>query len=155
MKEVKINPLEEIKLVKIQGNGYLLNGTMSVPAADGNREYELIKLWIAEGNTPEPEFTEAEIVEQNKQMSITAVQTMLDNAAKAKNYDSILSACSYAAYPNQFQAEGQEFLVKRSAVWAKCYEILGEVEAGTRPVPTVSELLAEIAATVQTPESEQ
>ena len=39
MKEVKINPLEEIKLVKIQGNGYLLNGAMSVPAADGNREY--------------------------------------------------------------------------------------------------------------------
>ena len=155
MEEIKINPLDEIKSVKIQGNGYLLNGTMSVPMADGNREYELIKLWIAEGNTPEPEFTEAEIVEQNKQMSITAVQTMLDNAAKAKNYDSILSACSYAAYPNQFQAEGQEFLVKRSAVWAKCYEILGEVEAGTRPVPTVSELLAEIAATVQTPESEQ
>ena len=155
MKEVKINPLEEIKLVKIQGNGYLLNGTMSVPMADGNREYELIKLWIAEGNTPEPEHTEAEIAKQNKQMLITAVQTMLDNAAKAKNYDSILSACSYAAYPNQFQAEGQEFLVKRSAVWAKCYEILGEVEAGTRPVPTVSELLAEIAATVQTPESEQ
>ena len=88
-------------------------------------------------------------------MSITAVQTMLDNAAKAKNYDSILSACSYAAYPNQFQAEGQEFLVKRSAVWAKCYEILGEVEAGTRAAPTVSELLAEIATTVQTPESGQ
>ena len=88
---------------------------------------------------------------------IEAVQSMLDNAAKAKGYDSILSACSYAAYPNQFQAEGQEFLVKRSTVWAKCYEILGEVEAGTRPVPTVSELLAEIAATTttSTPESGQ
>ena len=147
MEEIKINPLDEIKSVKIQGNGYLLNGTMSVPMADGNREYELIKLWIAEGNTPELEFTEAEIAEQNKQMSITAVQNMLDNAAKAKGYDSILSACSYAAYPNPFQAEGQEFVAWRGAVWAKCYEILGEVEAGTRPVPTVSELLAEIAAT--------
>ena len=78
---------------------------------------------------------------------IEAVQNMLDNAAKAKGYDSILSACSYAAYPNPFQAEGQEFVAWRGAVWAKCYEILGEVEAGTRPVPTVSELLAEIAAT--------
>ena len=147
MEEIKINPLAEIKSVKVQGNGYLLNGTMSVPMADGNREYELIKLWIAEGNTPEPEYTEAEIVEQTKQMALTAVQNMLDNAAKKKGYDSILSACSYAAYPNPFQAEGQEFVAWRGAVWAKCYEILAEVEAGTRPAPTVPELLAEIAAT--------
>ena len=58
---ITINPLAEIKSVKIQGNGYLLNGTMSVPTADGNREYELIKLWISEGNTPEPEFSEEEL----------------------------------------------------------------------------------------------
>ena len=147
MEEIKINPLAEIKSVKASGNGYLLNGTMSVPMADGNREYELIKLWIAEGNTPEPEFTEEELIEQTKQMALTAVQNMLDNAAKAKGYDSILSACSYAAYPNPFQAEGQEFVAWRGAVWAKCYEILAEVEAGTRPAPTVPELLAEIAAT--------
>ena len=43
------------------------------------------------------------------------------------------------------------------AVWAKCYEILGEVEAGTRTAPTVAELLAEIASTTTTltPESGQ
>ena len=80
-----------------------------------------------------------------------AVQNMLDSAAKAKGYDSILSACTYAAYPNPFQVEGQEFVAWRGAVWAKCYEILAEVEAGTRAAPTVSELLAEIATTVQTP----
>lgn len=51
----------EIIKVKIQGQGYLLNGTMSVPKADGNREYELIKAWLSEGNTPEPEFTEEEL----------------------------------------------------------------------------------------------
>ena len=98
--------------------------------------------------------------EQNdiyKAAAAQAVQNMLDSAAKAKGYDSILSACSYAAYPNPFQAEGQEFVAWRGAVWAKCYEILGEVEAGTRTAPTVSELLAELAATTttSTPESEQ
>ena len=51
----------EIIKVKIQGQGYLVNDTMSVPKADGNKEYELIKQWLAEGNTPEPEFTEEEI----------------------------------------------------------------------------------------------
>ena len=43
-----------IKTVKIQGNGYLVNETMSVPKADGNRHYEEVKAWIADGNTPEP-----------------------------------------------------------------------------------------------------
>ena len=54
----------EIKSVKIQGNGYLLNETMSVPQANGNREYELIKEWLAQGNVPEPEFTEEELAQQ-------------------------------------------------------------------------------------------
>ena len=60
----------EIKTLKIQGQGYLLNGIMNVPKADGNREYELLKVWLAEGNTPEPEFTEEElqITSINKQI---------------------------------------------------------------------------------------
>lgn len=51
----------EIKTVKIQNQGYLLNGIMYVPKSDGNSEYELIKQWLAEGNVPEPEFTEEEL----------------------------------------------------------------------------------------------
>ena len=54
----------EIESVKIQGQGYLLNGTMSVPQANGNREYELIKEWLAQSNVPEPEFTETELAQQ-------------------------------------------------------------------------------------------
>ena len=54
----------EILTVKIQGAGYLLNGSMSVPKADGNREYELIKQWLAEGNEPEAEFNAEELESQ-------------------------------------------------------------------------------------------
>ena len=53
-----------IETVKLSGSGYLLNGTMSVPMADGNKEYEAIKQWLEEGNTPEPEFTEEELAKQ-------------------------------------------------------------------------------------------
>lgn len=56
-----------IDTVKIQGQGYLLNGIMSVPKADGTREYELIKKWLSKGNIPEPEFTEKEIEAQRIQ----------------------------------------------------------------------------------------
>ena len=67
----------KIQTVKIQGQGYLLNGNMSVPKADGNMEYELIKQWIAEGNTPEPEFTEEEIQKQELQIRINEAKEYL------------------------------------------------------------------------------
>ena len=69
--------MNEIISVKIQGNGYLLNGTMSVPKADSNREYELIKQWLAEGNTPEPEFTEAELAKQAVDKKIAEAKAYL------------------------------------------------------------------------------
>ena len=48
--------INEILKVKTQGEGYLVNDTMSVPKADGNRDYEILKVWL-ETNIPEPEFT--------------------------------------------------------------------------------------------------
>ena len=66
----------EIKSVKIQGNGYLLNGYMSVPKANGNREYELIKEWL-KTNEPEPEFTEEELAKQELQIKINEAKQYL------------------------------------------------------------------------------
>ena len=71
----------EIKTVKLQSQGYLLNNTMYVPKADGNREYELIKQWLSEGNTPEPEFTEEEIQKQELQIKINEAKHYLASTA--------------------------------------------------------------------------
>jgi len=46
---------------KLQDSGYLVNGNMSVPNDPANRHYVMVQEWIAEGNTPAPEFTDAEI----------------------------------------------------------------------------------------------
>ena len=70
----------EIKSVKIQCEGYLLNGNISVPKADGNREYELIKQWISEGNTPEPAYTEEELAQQELEAKIAEAKTYLASA---------------------------------------------------------------------------
>ena len=43
----------EITSVKLQDSGYLVNGNMSVPNAEGNRHYQDILDWINAGNTPE------------------------------------------------------------------------------------------------------
>lgn len=46
---------------KLQTSGYLINGNMSVPNDPANRHCADVLAWIAEGNTPAPEFTDAEI----------------------------------------------------------------------------------------------
>jgi polysaccharide pyruvyl transferase WcaK-like protein len=76
------------------------------------------------------------------------VQSHLDAAAIASGYDNIVSACSYAGAANPFQAEGAAFVAWRGAVWGSCYAIMADVVAGNRPVPTASELLAELPALV-------
>ena len=63
-------------------------------------------------------------------------QARLDEFARTKTYDSILSACTYAtsAVP-RLLAEGQYCVSVRDETWSVLYTILGEVEAGTRPMP--------------------
>ena len=73
--------INTIQTVKIQGQGYLLNGTMSVPKADGNKEYELIKQWLSEGNTPEPEYTEEELLITSINKQIQEAKTYLADTA--------------------------------------------------------------------------
>jgi len=51
----------EIQTVKIENGGFRVNGNMCVPVSLDNADYVLVAEWIAEGNTPEPEFTDAEI----------------------------------------------------------------------------------------------
>ena len=68
---------------------------------------------------------------------VTATQLRLDSFAQTRNYDNILSACTYASSSvPRFQAEGQTCVNQRDATWAKLYEIMAEVQAGTRPMPT-------------------
>lgn len=65
-----------------------------------------------------------------------ATQKRLDDFAKTRAYDGILSLCTYATSPTtKFSVEGQYGVTARDATWAKLYEILAEVQAGTRPMP--------------------
>ena len=56
---------------KTQESGWLVNGNMSVPNDPANRHCTDVLAWIAEGNVPAPEFTDAEIA-ANAQSSINS-----------------------------------------------------------------------------------
>ena len=72
-----------------------------------------------------------------QQSIVDATQQRLDDFARTRNYDGILSACTYAtsAVP-KFAAEGQYAVQARDATWAALYAFLSDVRAGTQPVPS-------------------
>lgn len=71
------------------------------------------------------------------------VQNHLDDTVRTRNYDTIVSCCSYAGSADSvFHAEGVAALAWRDDVWRDCYSLIPQVLAGTIPVPTAPELIA-------------
>lgn len=94
-------------------------------------------------------MTSTEIAIKNEQIKAEIVlqaQGRLDAFAQTRGYDGILSLCTYATSPTQkFAAEGQYGVEARDATWSKLYEIMDDVKAGTRPLPTsYSEIASEL-----------
>lgn len=92
--------------------------------------------------------SESEIEQEEKRiLSILteAIQEHLDLKPKERLYDGIVSLCTYATSKNPIRAkEGQSGVEWRDACWDKGYEIMAEVKAGERAIPTAEELLTEM-----------
>lgn len=95
------------------------------------RTYEVFDL--------DPEQAAQNLAAKNEHIKtdiVNATQRRLDDFAKTRSYDGILSLSTYATSTNpKFQVEGQYGVEARDATWAKLYEIIGEVESGAQPMP--------------------
>ena len=102
--------------------------------------------WTAQYSLRDMTSAEISIAETKLQNAITSsVQRLLDTTARTHNYDSMISLCSYVASTNaKFKAEAIAGAAWRDAVWAKCYDILAQVQAGTIPIPSVDGLLSQL-----------
>ena len=121
------------------------DGTL-IPA--GHRWWADYQAWLAAGNQPFPAQTE-----EQAQQALTAafektIQGHMDAAARARGYDSIATAVSYAEEPAvpKFQEDGKAFRAWRSLVWAYAYQELAKVKAGEREIPALDAFLAELPA---------
>lgn len=118
-----------------------------IPVTDAQWAKQDALKWVVNGKLsdkePAPPPAPLEIIRANK---VAHVQAHMDAQARALNYDSIANAITYADEPAvpKFQAEGQAFRAWRSLVWARCYEILEEVQGGARAIPSDDELIAEL-----------
>lgn len=109
-----------------------------------HRWWDDYQRWLAQGNTPEPpEFAQGETEEQLIDRLTRAVQGYMDSVAQQRNYDSILSLCTYATSSiPRFQVEGQAGVLWRDACWQLGYDLIARVRAGEASIPTEAELLA-------------
>lgn len=98
-------------------------------------------------------LTADEITARNNEIReqiVTEVQNRLDTFAQSRQYDSIVSACSYATSTHaKYGAEGRYCVTAREQTWDALFAIEAEVLAGTRPMPqNYDEIKAELPALV-------
>lgn len=99
--------------------------------------------WYVTGYAPVQPIEE-KLAQIQKELT-DAVQQFMDETAQTRGYDNIHTACSYTNSTDPiFNREGNACLAWRDSVWRKCYTMLDEFKAGTRQIPTVEELLAEL-----------
>lgn len=93
--------------------------------------------WLWDGETLSEPLPPVKLPEEIQTEIIAGAQSRLDIFAKSRNYDSILSACTYiTSNIPKFAVEGQYAVNMRDQTWETLYNILAEVQAGTRPMPT-------------------
>lgn len=139
--------LEEVGLFVVHDPGRPAHDpwTQSVDAmppayVEANSRWELG--YAVRAATPE-EITQREqqLIDQYTELT----QRRLDTFAQTRNYDGILSACTYATSPTaKFAAEGQYCVAQRDATWAALLSILNDVRDGLRAIPTWAEVEAEL-----------
>lgn len=115
-----------------------------IPEDPANSDYAAYLEWLAAGNVPDmpPPAT----FPQRVAALLRCVDAVLNEAARQKGYDSILSAATRAGYPGPFHDEGVAFAQWMDATYSACYTLLAQVQAGEIPEPDENELLALLPA---------
>lgn len=123
-----------------RGTSYWLPGdSYETPA----RIFDVLGPLPADALFTPPEPTKEELEAKIQAELTNVVQTALDDFAKTRNYDGILSVCSYANSANpKFKAEADYCIKLRDDTWAAGYGIVDQVKSGIRDIPTPEEVIA-------------
>lgn len=94
--------------------------------------------WIQNWTIEQATTNEIEInINKTYDKIIELTQKKLDEFAKTRFYDGILSLCTYSSSSNtKFETEGKYGVKIRDDTWKKIYEIMESVNNGIRKMPT-------------------
>ena len=112
-----------------------------IPLDESNSDYQSFVEWEGAGNNAD--LPPMPTIQDRAVALLAAVDAHLNAAARAKGYDSIITAALRAALTTSpFHAEGVAFGTWMDLVYAKCYEVLAKVRAGELEEPSEAELMA-------------
>jgi hypothetical protein len=126
-KEVKHTSYHPTQLDLLQADA----AAMGTPLDD---HAEMLAEWVADYVPPAPTpptFADFE----------AALTAHLDATAKARRWDSRITLAVRAGYPNPWQQEAIAFGTWMDTCNAMGYQLLAEVQAGTRPLPATTQEL--------------
>lgn len=73
------------------------------------------------------------------------VQKWMDTIVQRRNYDNVQSVATYLYSTDEvFAAEARAVVEWRDKVWRHCYDVVNDVVAGKRGIPSTNELLREL-----------
>ena len=105
-------------------------------------------IWYVAGYAPTQPVQEVK-AEIQKRLT-DGVQNWMDTKVQERNYDNVHTCVGTYLYSpiEKFRLEAEAVRDWVSYVWAKCYEILAQVEAGERDIPTLEEVISELPVLV-------
>ncbi len=134
-----------MKAYQLTGENYVIrDGTMKVPTVDTpmfpntNPDFLAYREWLAAGGVPLPATPDFAASFAALDAAVTAY---FDERAGERRYDSRITCAMRAGYDGPFQQEARAFAQWMDACNTVCYQLLAEVTAGTRPIPSFAEVL--------------
>lgn len=131
---------------QLSGEGYVIrNGDTKVPTVatagfpNTNADFLAYQQWLAAGGVPLPAAPD---FATSFALLDTAVTAHFDQRAAERRYENRITCAMRAGYEGPFQTEGRVFAQWMDACNAVCYRLLGEVQDGTRPIPSLADVLA-------------
>ncbi len=101
------------------------------------------------------DMTDEEITAVDRGIQIQIVnktQERLDNFAKGRGYDNIMSACTYSGSNiEKFSIEGNYAMSIRDSTWDYLYKLLEDIKSGLKNKPTSFEDIENILPVLQWP----
>lgn len=87
-----------------------------------------------------------ETAEEIQKRLTDGVQNWMDSKVHERNYDNVHTCVGTYLYSpiEKFRLEAEAVRDWVSYVWSTCYEILAQVEAGERDIPTLEEVISEL-----------
>ena len=138
--EISVKPLVDIlseqlgEQVVMSGDVYMYHVGL-LPVSQNDVEVALVE---------QQKIYDNEVLAEQQYLFNQAIQNHLDTQAQSLRYDNINAIGKYVGYVNDFQAEAEELGSWASSCWKVAGQIEADVQAGTKSMPTVDEVIAEL-----------